>query len=166
MKKSFYEMKIGKNGIPYLAEDGRSYSVDARKLYDNPDRVYDLAKAIGSTDDAEESVYMLCLDTRNKAVAVFLVTKGTQNLSLISPREVFQRALMAGAAGIIIWHNHPSGDTSPSKEDIVATEKLVAAGNVMGIPLLDHIIVGKEGHTINASGYTSLFETSPSLFKS
>lgn len=100
----------------------------------------------------------------NRILAVFLVTKGCLDASLIRPREVFQRALMAGAAGIIIWHNHPSGDTTPSSYDIEATKRMVVAGNIIGIPLYDHIIVGKEGDTLLSEGYTSLREEKPELF--
>ena len=104
------------------------------------------------------------LDTRNRIIAVFLLIKGVLDASLIRPREAFQRALMAGAAGIIIWHNHPSGDTTPFSYDIKATERMVVAGNIMGIPLYDHIIVGREGDTIYSEGYTSLRERRPELF--
>ena len=164
MRKVFYTMKLGEDGIPFLAESKEVYHIDGRETYSTPSKIYELAKAIGSTDDAEESVYMACLDTRNRIIAVFLLTKGVLDASLIRPREAFQRALMAGAAGIIIWHNHPSGDTTPSSYDIKATERMVVAGNIIGIPLYDHIIVGREGDTLFSEGYTSLREERPELF--
>ena len=111
MIKNFMKMKIDENGLPYLAEDGRQYHIDRRvsTWITSPEQVYNLAQALGTTTDAEESAYMLCLNTHLRANAVFEVTHGTIDMSLINPREIFQRALMAGAASIIMWHNHPSG---------------------------------------------------------
>ena len=159
MKKSFMRMKIDADGIPYLAEDGRSYVIDRRLTWaDSPSKVYKLAQTLGVTDDAEESVYMLCLDIQLKAIAVFEVTHGCLNASLMNPREVFQRALMCGAAEIILWHNHPSGNLEPSNEDIKATRRLVEAGKIMGVPMIEHLIV-------TADTYNSLHDTMPELFE-
>jgi DNA repair protein RadC len=158
MKKSFLKMKIDADGVPYLAETGRHYNIDGRLTWaDSPSKVYKLAQTLGVTDDAEESVYMLCLDTQLKAIAVFEVTHGCLNASLINPREVFQRALMCGAAEIILWHNHPSGNLEPSNEDIKATRRLVEAGKIMGVPLIEHLI-------ITAHTYNSLCDSMPDLF--
>ena len=70
--------------------------------------------------------------------------RGTINTSLVHPREVFKRALLNNASNIMVAHNHPSGDPNPSKEDIQITERLKEAGNLLGINLLDHIIVGED----------------------
>jgi DNA repair protein RadC len=72
------------------------------------------------------------------------VTIGIINKTVIHAREVFYRAILDLSTGIIIVHNHPSGDTSPSHEDIVITEKLRGAGKIIGIPVIDHVIIGKE----------------------
>jgi DNA repair protein RadC len=96
---------------------------------------------------AKKQEHLLCLyvNARNQLLAQEVVSVGTVNSSLIHPREVFAPALQHRAAGVIVVHNHPSGETLPSEEDIITTEKLVEAGNLLDIPILDHVIVGKNG---------------------
>lgn len=93
---------------------------------------------------------ILCLDTKNKVTAIHTVSIGTLNSSVVHPREVFKAAILANANGIIIFHNHPSGDPTPSIEDRQVTNRLVEAGKVMGITVLDHVVVG------DGSRYVSL----------
>ena len=90
-----------------------------------------------------ETAMMLALDTKNKVIGVFTVSTGSLNASIIHPRDIFQRAILSNAASVILVHNHPSGDPTPSPEDIELTRKLVEAGKVMDIGVLDHIIVGE-----------------------
>lgn len=89
-----------------------------------------------------EKVLLLLLDTKLHLMEEYLLSKGTVNASLLSTREVFRHALRAGACKIVLLHNHPSGSCSPSKEDLSVTKKIMEAGNLMEIPLLDHLIVG------------------------
>ena len=84
------------------------------------------------------------LDTKNNIVAEETITIGILTSSLIQPREVFHGAIKNLANSLIIIHNHPSGDPEPSKEDLEITTCLAKSGKLMGIPLLDHIILGKE----------------------
>lgn len=98
----------------------------------------------------EEYMYMICMNTKNKVIGVFEISHGTVSSSLVSAREVFQKALLANAVSIIVMHNHPSGECTPSREDIDVTKRLVEAGKIIGIDVLDHIIIG--------DGYTSLKE--------
>ncbi len=95
----------------------------------------------------KENFVLLCLNARNQVIHRETVSVGTLNASLVHPREVFQIALERSAASIILAHNHPSGDSSPSEEDLEITRRMVEAGQVMGIEVLDHIIVGTRGHT-------------------
>lgn len=81
------------------------------------------------------------LDTRNQVTGFEIVTTGTLNGSLVHPREVFQGAILANAAGVIVVHNHPSGDPNPSREDIQLIQRLWEAGDLLGITLLDSIII-------------------------
>ena len=92
----------------------------------------------------EEQEIVLCMmfDTKNNLLGDEIITRGTVNLSLISPREVFLAALAYHAVQIILVHNHPSGDAMPSQEDFLATERIRAAGELLGIRLLDHIVIG------------------------
>jgi len=90
-----------------------------------------------------EQFHVLLLDTRNRLIRDVEVSRGTLNASLVHPREVFKEAVKASAASIVLAHNHPSGDPTPSSDDIKITRELVEAGRIMKIEVLDHIIVGK-----------------------
>lgn len=89
----------------------------------------------------EESV-VLFLDAKNRRLSDMVIATGTVNASIMSPREIFLNALERGAVGIILIHNHPSGDPEPSSEDIAVTRRIRDAGNLIGIRLMDHIIIG------------------------
>ena len=91
----------------------------------------------------QECFKIIMLDTKNKVIKVEEITRGTLNSSLVHPREVFVKAIKQHAAAIILAHNHPSGDTEPSAEDKSITRRLVEAGELMGISVLDHIIIGR-----------------------
>ncbi len=102
-----------------------------------------LASILGN--EAVEVFGILCLNTRHQLIAYHQISCGVLDQTLASPREIFQVALLANASGIVLGHNHPSGDPSPSGDDLALTERLVQAGKVMGISVLDHIIVGHDG---------------------
>jgi len=91
---------------------------------------------------AEEHFHVFFLDTRNQVIDHRDIHIGTLNASLVHPREVFRSAIAAGAAAVIVAHNHPSGDPTPSKEDLALTARLKQAGELVGIPVLDHLIIG------------------------
>jgi len=91
----------------------------------------------------QECFKIIMLDTKNKVIKVEEITRGTLNSSLVHPREVFVKAIKQHAAAIILAHNHPSGDTQPSAEDKIITRRLVDAGELIGISVLDHIIIGR-----------------------
>jgi DNA repair protein RadC len=89
----------------------------------------------------KEHFWVLCLNTRNKLINCKPVSIGSLDTSIVHPREVFKEAVSSSAASVIFVHNHPSGDPEPSKEDIELTKRLVKAGEIIGIDVLDHIIV-------------------------
>lgn len=91
--------------------------------------------------DTEEKLILISIDSRNRLISKDIISLGTINETIISAREIYKRALSRNAFSIIIAHNHPSGDTSPSTEDIEVTKVLFQTGKLMGIPLLDHIII-------------------------
>src|SRR3989344_674129 len=95
-------------------------------------------------DKKQEHFYILMLDTKNNIIGEEEVTKGILDVSVIHPREVFKPAIKNSAAKIILVHNHPSGDPTFSFEDKDLTERLIDAGNQIGINVLDHIIIGKD----------------------
>ena len=89
-----------------------------------------------------EVVAMLTLNQRRKPINLSVISMGTLTESPVHPREVFKTAILSNAAGIIIAHNHPSGDVEPSDKDMIITERLQEAGKLLGIELMDHIIIG------------------------
>lgn len=92
-------------------------------------------------DNVQEHVVALYLDGAHMVCDVALLFTGSANACTVHPREVFQRAVLCGACAVIVAHNHPSEETTPSKADREVTDRLVEAGKVLGIPLLDHVIV-------------------------
>ena len=95
-------------------------------------------------EQAEEYVYMLALNQQNLPAGVFEISHGSMDSSYINTREIFRKALLCNASKIMICHNHPSGNVEPSIADIKVTEKIKEAGDLIGMPLLDHIIIGGE----------------------
>jgi len=109
----------------------------------SPVRAYEAFKdMLELHQQAEEVFAILTLDIKSNVTGVFEVSRGSISKSLVSPREVFKRAILNNACGIILGHNHPSGDITASDEDIKITEKLMEAGKIIGIKIVDHIIVG------------------------
>jgi DNA repair protein RadC len=109
-------------------------------------------------DDAREHFVALYLDGRHRAIADAIVSIGTATASLVHPREVFQPAIAVGACALLIGHNHPSGDPTPSAEDLEVTRRLAEAGRLLGVALLDHVVWSRCGT------FHSLRETNPALF--
>ena len=99
-------------------------------------------------DLPQEEFHVLLLNTQNEILRDLMATRGTVDASLVHPREVFRAAVVENAASLVLVHNHPSGDPSPSDEDLAITHELRAAGLQLGIEVLDHVIVG-EGHYVS-----------------
>lgn len=103
-------------------------------------------------DEDREVFLVMCLNTKNRIIAVYRCHVGSLNASIVHPREVFKSAILNNSSSIILSHQHPSGDTMPSREDIEVTKRLSEAGKFLGIEVLDHLVVNAEGE------YTSLKE--------
>ncbi len=102
----------------------------------------------------QEKVLLIMMDSKSKILKDMIISSGTVNSSLLSPREIFIHALKYEAVNIIILHNHPSGDPTPSKEDIHTTKRLKEVGNLIGIKLMDHIIIGDNKYiSLGEEGY-------------
>jgi DNA repair protein RadC len=86
------------------------------------------------------------LDTKHRLISREIVSIGHLSAALVHPREVFKAAILANAAAVAFVHNHPSGDPEPSREDIEITRRLVKAGEILGIPVVDHVVVSRNGH--------------------
>lgn len=120
---------------------------DSKQMISSPQEIFKICKDILEHDDIydreKEHVWVFQLDVRNRIKLIELVSLGTLNSSLIHPREVFRRAVHEGSASIILAHNHPSGSSDPSEQDITMTRKLRDAGRILEIDLIDHIIIGR-----------------------
>ncbi|NMF07950.1 JAB domain-containing protein [Clostridium beijerinckii] len=117
---------------------------DIRKIQAPKDAV-ELGKRFIEESDREQ-LLVCCLDTKNQPTTINVVSVGNLNNSLVHPREVFKPAILSNSASIILFHNHPSGDPTPSKEDTNITERLKECGNILGIKLIDHIIIGDNSY--------------------
>ncbi len=101
-------------------------------------------------DDLDREVFgILLVDTRNRVTGLHVVSMGTLNGSLVHPRECFKAAILGNAAGLILFHNHPSGDPTPSREDVGLTQRLFEAGRLLGIEVLDHLVLGDDGRYVS-----------------
>ena len=117
-----------------------------RRTITSPDEAADLSRKLFKNYD-KEYVYALYLSSKSEPVAIELISIGTLNQSVLSPRDIIKTALLSSAAGYIIFHNHPSGgDITPSREDIQVTKRLNEASVLMGVRLYDHIIVSDVGY--------------------
>lgn len=97
-------------------------------------------------DKAKEHFKLILLNTRNKIIGISTVSIGSLNASIVHPREVFKEAISHSAASVILAHNHPSGDPEPSEDDLTITKRLVEAGKILGVEVVDHIIISKNGY--------------------
>ena len=107
----------------------------------SPNDAYEMIKEKLEGLDREQFI-IACLNTKNEPTNITVVSVGTLNKAIIHPREVFKTAILSNAASIMAFHNHPSGDTTPSDQDIQLTNRLYEAGELLGIKLLDHLIIG------------------------
>lgn len=123
-------------------------------ILDEPKRVWEyLYPEVRS--DTVEKVWVLCLDRKNKLIRAEPVTSGTATSSLIHPREVFRPAIRHGSTAIILAHNHPSGDPSPSPADLKVTKKIFEAARSLDFEMHDHVILGEPENCPNSLGYYS-----------
>lgn len=119
----------------------------------SPEDGYNLLKMFLDDKDREHFI-VASLDTKNQPVSISVCHIGSLNASIVHPREVMKSAILSNAASIIVGHNHPSGKPEPSKEDIDVTKRLVEAGKIIGIDVIDHIIVGDESYiSLKEKGY-------------
>ena len=135
--------------VGMLAEASTPYPQPIRQARD----IFDLLRDEARRWDRERFV-TVALDSGHRMLGLEEVSVGSLNTAPVHPREIFKALILANAAAFIGVHNHPSGEPTPSKEDIAVTRKLREAGELLGIPLLDHIILGRDR-------FTSLLECGP-----
>ncbi len=124
---------------------------DKTKIVFTPKTIWDITKELLEAEDEvdrdKEHFWVFHLDVRNRIKLIDLLSFGTLNSSLVHPREVFTRAVGDRSAQIIVCHNHPSGERVPSNKDIGITKRLVRAGTLLGIELIDHLVITVTGYT-------------------
>lgn len=128
------------------AELGRRLWPDGEQapLVRGPETVFDLTRDIRGTN--REHFVGFYLNSRNQLLRREIISIGSLNASIVHPREVYQPAIAVSAASVILAHNHPSGDPTPSEEDLAITRRLVEAGRILGIDVLDHVVVAKDAY--------------------
>lgn len=131
--KAIYEICSVREEVTNYLKTGTRYTA--------PQQVYEAFEFLMA--ETKEVFICLHLDGKNRIICMDLVSIGSLNQSIVHPREVFKTACLSNAAAIILIHQHPTGDPSPSSEDIAITRRLKEAGEIMGIKVLDHIIVGE-----------------------
>ena len=130
-------------------------SLGEEVILDNPAKVAAYLESAYRENPMQEAFYVIFLDRKNHPLARHMVTLGTLTSSLAHPREVFRAAILAGAAAIVVSHNHPSGDPHPSAADVAVTRTLRDAARIIDIELLDHVIVGDKAADPSGEGHYS-----------
>ena len=124
--------------------------ISEKRKIRKPQQVAELLREIlnveNQVDRDKEHFWTIGLDTKNRIKYIELVSLGTLNSSPVHPREVFRMAISQAVAQIVLGHNHPSGDITPSEYDLLITQKLVEAGKIIGIDIIDHIIIADNGY--------------------
>lgn len=140
MKKTI--MKTFK--VKLVKESSSLYELECNGIIRSPQDAHEIFNKVFDAENlTKEHLLLASLNTKNKVVALHIVHIGSVNASIVHPREIFQLALLDNASAIIIAHNHPSGNPMQSQEDIHITRRIVEAGKVIGIELLDHIVIGE-----------------------
>lgn len=132
--------RINVVSIKMIRESSVLYNI---RRISKPKDIVDLGKKFLDELDREELI-VACLNTKNEVNSVNVVSIGSLNNSVVHPREVFKAAILSNAASIVIIHNHPSGDATPSNEDKEITLRIKESGIILGIKLLNHIIIGND----------------------
>lgn len=150
-----YKTKLTEKQRVILEKEVSVYCPEVDRKMNGPEKIVKLAREyLRMHELPEEYMYMVCMNTKLDMTGVFEISHGNVNSSVVGTREVFQKALLANAVSVVLLHNHPSGDSTPSREDIKVTERLMKAGNILGIDVLDHIIIGRPGYTsLKEKGY-------------
>ena len=150
-----YKTKLTEDQKAVLEKEVSVNCPEVDRKMNGPDKIVNLAKHfLRMHEDTEEHMYMICMNTKLDMTCVLEISHGNVNSSIVGAREVFQKALLANAVCIALIHNHPSGDPKPSREDVEVTNRLIEAGKILGIQVLDHIIIGRPGYaSLKEKGY-------------
>ena len=143
--------RINVYSLRLVKESSIAYNLE--KPIVNPAAAAEIINQVFDMENQPNEVFaILCLNTKNKVAGAHIISQGSLSASIVHPREVFKAAILNNAASIILAHNHPSGDPEPSWEDIETTRRLVEAGEILGIRVLDHIIIGEQYLSMKEKG--------------
>ena len=146
MRVTQYKTRLTNEGRAVLEKEKSVNYPDLDRFMNSPDKLYRLATDVLSMhEETEEYLYMVCLNNKLRLSSVFELSHGDVKSSVVGIREMFQKALLANAVCVIVMHNHPSGDPTPSREDITITKKMKEAGLIIGVDVLDHLVIGHGG---------------------
>ena len=150
-----YDTRLDENQRAVLEKEYSVNCPDVERKMSSPENVARLGKYhLHLHERTEEYLYLVCVNNKLVLTGIFELSHGNVNSSIMSVREILQKALLANAVSIFIMHNHPSGDPTPSREDIQVTERLIKAGEIVGVQVLDHIIIGRPGYvSLKDKGY-------------
>lgn len=142
-----YSMHLDSDRKNVLVKESSKNCPQISSRLDSPQKIADLMNLeYNASILAEEYVWMLAMNTRGNLIGLFEISHGSVNKTCASPREIFTRLCTCGAVHFVLVHNHPGGDCSPSVEDTQVTETMEKCGNLMEIPLMDHIIIAENGY--------------------
>ena len=154
MRVNKYDVRLDTDRKPMLVKESSKNFTEERDL-STPSKIVRLMELMFNAPYLpEEHVWVLALDNRNKPIGIFEVSHGIENGSYARGREIFMRLCLVGASKFAMMHNHPSGDTTPSGVDYSTTRSIKQLGDLMGIPMIEHIIIGG-----NANAYYSMAES-------
>lgn len=143
-----YNTEFDENNLPVLK---KIKSVNADLVLNNPENIVEMMNTVfKASKQTEEHIWLLAFNAKIKLLGIFEIAHGTVCKCETSPREVMMKSLLCGAVNIILVHNHPSQDASPSRDDVDFTNRIKKVCNIMNIKLLDHIIIG--------TGYKSMLQ--------
>lgn len=137
---------ISKYTTLLVREESADYNELEPKSINTPGDAVSILRSIHLDMMPEERMYMLALNVKNDVLGITEVSKGGLHRTVSDPREMFRTAILLNAASVIVAHNHPSGDPTPSIEDIKSTERVNLAGELLGIPLADHIVISENSY--------------------
>ena len=145
--KSVWEYSLARRKVMEVREDYR---------FNEPAQIAEFVRGLGLTDTEQEHFLSIMLDAKNGIKGYSVVTVGLVDRTQIHSREVYRNAIIQGASRVVLAHNHPSNDPTPSAQDIAATRQLVESGKIIGIEVLDHVVVAQP--TASGRGFASFRE--------
>lgn len=146
-------------GKDHLSVGSELFWYDPSETLESPEDVATFMQKHLELDTlAEEQVFLLAFDVKNQPIGYFQMSKGTVDTAIVTPRDVFMCGLLVGAVKLIMIHNHPSGDPTPSGADVKNYKQLTEAGNLLGVMFLDSIITGDHGSFVSIRNWTQFTE--------